>query len=134
MKKYVYYVIAVLSLVAFVTVFNYGCEGGGGGSSGSSGGPVPFAPSNLSASMFSQNPSLVTLRWTDNSNTEAYFSIESKNGESGTYAEIGTVSQNVTRFDFDAPPIGVTYYYRVRARNSYGYSSYSNEVSYTRPY
>ncbi len=90
----------------------------------------PNAPSHLSADK--QNPQAPKLRWTDNSGDEGGFKIELKKSYwSGQWEEIGAVGQNVTTYDL------VTYKcnypnmwtYRVRAFNSAGYSSYSNQTT-----
>lgn len=73
--------------------------------------------------------SSIALNWLDNSANETGFKIERKLGESGTYAEIATVAENIATFsDSDLVPNSY-YYYRVRAYNSSeGDSYYSNEA------
>ncbi|MDZ7364066.1 MAG: fibronectin type III domain-containing protein [candidate division KSB1 bacterium] len=87
------------------------------------------APSNLVATTISS--SQINLSWTDNSNTETGFKIERKIGASGTYAEIATVSANVTAFSNTGLTVNTTYFYRVRAVSSTTVSAYSNEASAT---
>lgn len=90
----------------------------------------PNAPSQLSVDK--QNPQVPKLRWTDNSGDEGGFKIELKKSYwSGQWEEIGTVGQNVTTYDLvtykcDYPNMWT---YRVRAFNTAGYSSYSNQVT-----
>jgi PKD repeat protein len=85
------------------------------------------APSSLSASASSRT---ITLKWTDNSNNETGFYIErglkTKNGY--TYTQVGQVSANLNTF-IDQVSSANTYYYRVRAYNTYNQSAYSNVVS-----
>jgi C1A family cysteine protease len=84
------------------------------------------APSALTASV---NKTLVTLKWTDNSNNESGFYIErgTKNKNIYNYTRIGTVVTNITIFD-DTPGSG-TFYYRVQAFNAKKITTYSNAES-----
>jgi hypothetical protein len=93
------------------------------------GGDPPNAPSNLVATVASATQ--ISLSWTDNSNNEDGFRIERKTEPSGTWSEIATVSANVTTYQNSGLTTGTTYCYRVRAYNSYGNSSYSNEACAT---
>jgi hypothetical protein len=93
------------------------------------GATVPSAPSGLSATAASSNQ--INLTWTDNSNNEDGFRIERKTGAGGTYAEIATVGAGVTTYQNTGLAASTTYYYRVRAYNAAGNSSYSNEANAT---
>src|SRR5712692_3439890 len=84
---------------------------------------VPTAPTNLSATAVSTTQ--INLSWTDTSNNEASFKIERKTGSGGTYSQIATVGTNVVSFGNTGLAAGTTYFYRVRAENSSGNSSYS---------
>ena len=90
---------------------------------------APAAPSALGATAIST--SQINLSWTDNATNETGFKIERKTGSGGTYAQIGTVGADVTSFNDTGLSITTTYYYRVRATNSIGDSSYSNEANAT---
>lgn len=90
---------------------------------------LPAAPSGLVATGVSS--SQINISWTDNSSNETGFKIERKIGASGTYSQIATVGANVTSYSNTGLSAGTTYYYRVRAYNSYGDSAYSNEASAT---
>ncbi|MGC8789623.1 MAG: stalk domain-containing protein, partial [Caldisericum sp.] len=91
-----------------------------------SGETAPSAPSNLFA--ISISSSQINLTWVDNSDNEDGFKIErKKTGE--TYTEIKTLPANTTSYSDTGLSSNTTYYYRIRAFNSYGNSSYSNEVS-----
>jgi uncharacterized protein len=92
------------------------------------GATVPNAPSSLSAAAVSS--SQVNLSWTDNSTNEDGFKIERKTG-AGSYSEIDQVGANVTSYSDTGLSASTTYTYRVRAYNTAGNSSYSNEASET---
>ena len=89
----------------------------------------PAAPSGLSATTASS--SQIDLSWTDNSSGESGFKIERKTGSGGTYAQIVTVSADVTSYSSTGLTASTTYYYHVRAHNSGGNSSYSSEANAT---
>lgn len=85
--------------------------------------PAPTAPSSLVATKNPTNTT-VTLTWNDNSNNETYFMVErSTNGT--TFSLLAYLPTNTTRYTTSAQAMG-TYYYRVRAYNSGGYSTYTN--------
>lgn len=88
----------------------------------------PAAPANLVASAVSDIQ--INLSWVDNSNDESGFKIErSPNGSAWT--QIAVTSANVKTYNDTGLSPATTYYYRVRAYNSYGDSAYSNEASAT---
>src|SRR5581483_3663494 len=91
-------------------------------------GTLPAAPSSLAA-LASNNS--VFLAWTDDSTDETGFGVERKRGASGSYGQIATTGQGVAAYVDSSVTAGTTYYYRTRAFNSAGNSSYSNEVSAT---
>jgi len=89
---------------------------------------VPAAPTNLTASAISS--SQIRLNWQDNSNNEGRFEIfRSTDGTTFTFrAQVGI---NVTSFTDSGLTAGTTYFYRVRAVNSFGNSGWSNVASAT---
>jgi hypothetical protein len=88
---------------------------------------LPAAPGNLSAAAVSA--SQINLGWTDNSNNETGFKIERKTGSGGAYSEITTVGAEVTTYNDTGLNESTAYFYRVRAFNVDGNSTYSNEAS-----
>ncbi len=88
-------------------------------------GAIPERPTNLVAKVISSNR--IDLTWSDNSANELGFKIERKTG-SGSFSLVATVGTNVTSYSDTGLSVGTRYTYRVRAYNSAGDSSYSNEV------
>jgi hypothetical protein len=98
---------------------------------------VPAAPSNLAGSAVritgSTTNDRVTLTWTDNSNNETSFQIQRARNNTFTSAvSTSTVGANVTTFGQNVSR-SFDYYYRVRARNAFGNSPWSNVVFVTTP-
>jgi hypothetical protein len=87
-------------------------------------GSPPAAPSSLNAT--STRAGEVTVTWRDNSSNEQNFQVERWSSSSNAYVRIATVGANVTSYRDTGRTSGRTYYYRVRATNAYGNSSYSN--------
>ena len=73
----------------------------------------------------------INLSWSDNSANETGFKIERSPTGSGSWTQIATVGANVTSYQNTGLACGTTYYYRTRAYNSGGDSSYSNTASAT---
>lgn len=93
-------------------------------------GPVPNAPSNLTATLVTVSEA--KLKWNDNSDNEQNFIVEKK-AEGGTYAVIETLAANTTEINVTELIPETKYYFRVSAKNEYGYSNYSNEATVTTP-
>ena len=91
--------------------------------------PIPDAPSDLTATVFSSSE--IDLTWTDNSSNETGFKIERKLGVGGTYSQIATVGAGVVSYNDTSLVVNTTYYYRVRATNAGGDSAYSAEAHAT---
>lgn len=91
----------------------------------------PSAPSNLAATATSA--SQVALTWTDNASNENGFRVY-RSLDGVTFAEIAKLSSiNVNGFVDIGLSSNTTYYYRVRAYNDAGNSSYSNTRSIRTP-
>ena len=92
--------------------------------------PPPAAPSALTA--VSLNSQQITLAWTDNSTSEVSFHLERCQGAGCTnFAEIVKLGPNITRYGDIGLTAGLTFNYRIRARNSSGVSGYSNTATAT---
>ena len=87
----------------------------------------PTAPSSLAATAVSA--SQINLSWRDRSNNENGFRIERRTGSS--WSQIASVGRNVTRYEDTRLSASTRYFYRVRAYNDDGNSSYSNEANAT---
>lgn len=92
-------------------------------------GGIPNPPGNLTALGLSQIQ--VLLQWTDNSNNETGFKIEQSPTGIGGWTQIATTSANVTSHTPTGLTCATTYYYRVRAYNGLGNSTYSNIANVT---
>lgn len=88
----------------------------------------PAAPSNLMATVVSGTE--IRLTWTDNADNETGFRVERKVA-GGSYSEVLQPAANATSANITGLTAGTAYTFRVRARNSAGFSTYSNEASAT---
>lgn len=87
--------------------------------------PLDGGPSALVATLASATS--VTLSWTDGSTTERAFDIERASG-SGGFAPLAVVGADVVTYtDLTVAP-GVTYTYRVRARNDVDASAFTTSA------
>lgn len=70
----------------------------------------------------------LSLSWQDNADDEQGFTVERKDGASGTFVEVTSLGVDATTY-VDADVVaGTEYCYRVRAFNASGSSDYSNEA------
>ncbi len=70
------------------------------------------------------------LSWQDNSDNEAGFAIERKDGASGEFRVVATVGVDVESFLDTGLTPGGFYVYRVAAFNAFGFSGYTNESEF----
>jgi len=92
---------------------------------------VPAVPTDLGATALL--PNQVSLTWVDNAHNELWSSIERKAGAGGPWFQVATVNTNVTAWLDTTVGASTTYYYRIRAFSSAGFSDYSNEATATTP-
>lgn len=88
----------------------------------------PDEPTDLSGENSSPKGSKssgITLNWKDHSTNESGFSIE-KSTDNETFVKIATVGDNTFSYNDQAVEVDEKYYYRVKAYNTSGGSSYSN--------
>lgn len=93
----------------------------------SASGSAPLAPTNLVADV---NNLDVLLTWTDVADENGYL-LERSTSELSGFAQIAMLGINQTEYTDTGLNNNTTYYYRVRAYNSTGNSSYSSTVSAT---
>jgi poly(3-hydroxybutyrate) depolymerase/chitodextrinase len=93
---------------------------------------APDAPSGLTLSAPAYNT--VELSWTDNSFNETSFEILRSSTLNGTYSVVagGSIAANETTFTDNSVTGRTTYYYKVRAVNSFGSAS-TNALVITTP-
>jgi hypothetical protein len=93
---------------------------------------APAAPTSLAA--FPVSALQINLTWTDNSTNEAGFAIE-QSPDGVNFTQIATVGVNVTNYSVISNlQAGTSYFFRVRAFNTYqgtSYSAYTNSANAT---
>ncbi len=100
----------LLKLMLFLVpvIFTLACDDDDGDSNED----VFNAPSNLAAVVSSSTQ--IDLSWTDNANCETGFIIE-RSADSGSFAELATVSANTTSYSDDDVQEDTSYTYRLKA-------------------
>ena len=89
------------------------------------------APSNLKVTAISSTS--VQVSWADNSTQEKAYVVERKDGTSGKWKEVASLSPSSEVYkDVELIP-GFTYFYRVKCISEYGDQVYSEEVKITTP-
>jgi fibronectin type 3 domain-containing protein len=85
---------------------------------------APAAPSNLSATAASTTQ--INLAWTDNSNNESNFVLQRSLTNAFTAVTSFTLPANQIVYSDTGLTAGTAYFYRVKATNAVGSSTYSN--------
>lgn len=86
---------------------------------------LPAAPSALNAVGLTYKK--VALSWTDNSNNETGFELSRSTDPLTGFVSIAKVGANITNFEDSTVEASTKYYYRVRAINANGESSYDKK-------
>jgi uncharacterized protein (TIGR03437 family) len=89
--------------------------------------PIPGTPQNLSAS--SNGQAQILLTWTPADGLATHFHVERQTAGTGGFTEIANLPAPAVAFTDQNVTAGVSYQYRVRAENDYGFSAYSAAVS-----
>lgn len=90
---------------------------------------IPAAPSNLSSILLTKTTA--KLAWNDGSDNETGFEIWRSVGDNLNYTLLTTTASNVINYTATGIVSGTTYYYKVRAKNGTGNSTFTNETSFT---
>ncbi|GEM_PF-1051161 len=86
----------------------------------------PPAPSGLGATLSGTH---VILNWTDNSTIEDHFVVERAIDEGAFEILVDNLPADTVAYQDVGPAVLHTYHYRVKARNGFGDSAYSNEAA-----
>lgn len=92
-------------------------------------GSAPAAPTTLQATASSS--SAIQLNWLDQASTETSFIVEMRATAGGTFAPIATLAANSTSYTATGLTAQTSYTFRVKARNAFGDSGYTNESAAT---
>lgn len=90
--------------------------------------PIPPAPTDLAGVQLSGTSGEIT--WND---TYGQISIERSANDTAHYVEVHTMLTGLNYWKDESLSADTKYYYRLRAYNALGYSSYSNEINFTTP-
>ena len=94
--------------------------------------PTPPAnPTNLGASAVAYNR--IDLSWTDNATNETNYYVEQSPDGTSSWQQIASLGAGAQSYSVTGLSANTTYYFRVRAGNSGGYSGYSNTASAQTP-
>ena len=90
---------------------------------------IPAAPSSLAASP--QSATSIALTWADNSNNETSFEVQRRTLPSGAFGVLASPAANAVSYTDTSAAGSTSYEYKVRAKNSAGFSSFSNVATAT---
>ncbi len=90
---------------------------------------IPIAPGSLTATAVSV--SQINLAWTDNSFNESGFVLERAPASGGPWMQVATFGAGAVSYSNTGLSSSTTYFYRVRAYNTSGFSLSSNTASAT---
>ncbi|MBW7891625.1 MAG: hypothetical protein H3C48_11510, partial [Chitinophagaceae bacterium] len=85
-------------------------------------GSVPAKPSGLTATAVSYKK--INLSWSDNSNNEQSYEVYRSTDPMGSFTTIAALPANTTSYADTIVEPATTYYYKIRAINQYGESSF----------
>lgn len=91
---------------------------------------APEAPSNLAVRTYQGTTAL--LVWSDNSLVESEFELQKKVGTTGSWSTEKVLDFDVSEYKATVAE-GSTYFYRVRSKNAWGTSAWSNEIQAKKP-
>lgn len=86
----------------------------------------PAAPASLAGTAISS--SQIDLTWQDNATNETGFRLERSKANKQNFSQVATIAKNTTTYQDQNLEAATTYYYRIRAVNTGGNSTYSNEL------
>ncbi len=92
-------------------------------------GTLASTPDNLTANVVSFDQ--IELTWNDNSQTEDNYVLEQSINTNDNFTLVATLAPNTTAFSLENLDEETTYFYRVFAKNTFGNSAYSEEISAT---
>ena len=85
----------------------------------------PTDPSKLVITFVGSNQ--IDMSWTDNADNETSYEIE-RSLDKTTFTKIDEINANLTSYSNKGLSASTQYYYRVRAKNAFGASGYSNII------
>lgn len=87
---------------------------------------APTTPTGLTATVVLDEPASVSLVWSDNASNESSYEVQ-RSIDGTNFTTIATLPENSTFYTDEAAAMNTTFYYRVRALNSAGTATSSNQ-------